>query len=179
MKAGDISSVGAFKTSTIKALNEVINHERLVLFPSASSVDRPRAKLDQYAFEVIGYERRKTVYGFFFFEFWKGTSLFAEGLSIGWSCTCVVHPVTKQPLYCIDDETKEEKIVKIQSSEMCCILFIADAWDKKELYEEVFKTFYEWGNKINTTGLPVSNGEPALLPFVVTHTTDKKSLVAS
>jgi hypothetical protein len=69
MKAGDISSVGAFKTSTIKALNEVINHERLVLFPSASSVDRPRAKLDQYAFEVIGYERRKTVYGFFFFEF--------------------------------------------------------------------------------------------------------------
>jgi len=71
MKAGDISSVGAFKTSTIKALNEVINHERLVLFPSASSVDRPRAKLDQYAFEVIGYERRKTVYGFFFLNFEK------------------------------------------------------------------------------------------------------------
>jgi hypothetical protein len=86
-----------------------------------------------------------------------------------------VHPVTKQPLYCIDDETKEEKIVKIQSSEMCCILVIADARDKKELYEEVFKEFYEWGNRISTTGLPASNGEPALLPFVVTHTTDQKA----
>jgi len=67
LKAADISSVGAFKTSTIKALNEVIDHERLGLFPSASSVDRARAKLDQYAFEVIGYERRGTVYGEVFF----------------------------------------------------------------------------------------------------------------
>ena len=30
LKAGDVSAVGAFKTSTIRALNEVIDHEKLI-----------------------------------------------------------------------------------------------------------------------------------------------------
>ncbi len=84
--------------------------------------------------------------------------------------------MTKQPLFLIDADTNEEKIVKIQSSEMCCILIIADARDKKELYDEVFKEFYEWGQRIGTYyGLPASNGNPALHPFVVIHTTDQKA----
>jgi len=67
LKAGDISAVGAFKTSTIKALRDVIDYEKLGLSPSASSVDRARAKLDQYAAENIGYDRRETVNGEGFF----------------------------------------------------------------------------------------------------------------
>ncbi len=67
LKAGDASSVGAFKTSAIKALREVIDHEGIGLFPSASSVDRARAKLDKYAFQLIGYKRRKTIYGEVYF----------------------------------------------------------------------------------------------------------------
>jgi len=86
-----------------------------------------------------------------------------------------VHPVTKQPLFMVDSDTNEEKIVKIQSSEMCCILVIADARDKKEMYEEVFKEFYDWGKRIGSVSLPASDGNPALLPFLVTHTTDQKA----
>jgi len=84
-----------------------------------------------------------------------------------------VHPI-KQPLF-VQSDDGEEKIVWIQSSEMCCILIIADARDKKELYEDVFREFYEWGNRLQVSGLPASDGEPALLPFVVTHTTDLKA----
>jgi hypothetical protein len=62
LKAGDVSAVGAFKTS-IRALNEVIDHEKLGFFPSASSVDAAQSKLDNYAYERIGYEHRDTIYG--------------------------------------------------------------------------------------------------------------------
>jgi hypothetical protein len=67
LKAGDLSAIGAFKTSTVKALNEVIDREKLGLFPSPSTVDGARAKLDNYSFEMIGYEHRDTVYGEVFF----------------------------------------------------------------------------------------------------------------
>jgi len=45
LKAGDVSAIGAFKTSTIQALNEVIDEDKLGLFPSPSAVDKARAKL--------------------------------------------------------------------------------------------------------------------------------------
>jgi hypothetical protein len=51
-----------------------------------------------------------------------------------------VHPITKQLLF-VQSDDGEEKIVRIQSSEMCCILITADARDKKELYEDVFESF--------------------------------------
>lgn len=63
LKAGDVSAMGAFKPSTIKALNEVIDYEQLSLFPSPSAVDRARAKLDKYTFQMIGYKRQETRYG--------------------------------------------------------------------------------------------------------------------
>jgi len=207
LKASDMSSVGAFKTSTIKALNEIIDYDRLGLFPSASSVDRARAKLDKYAVEQIGYERRETKYGeVFFLNFEKalryllkacqldelatrdrikislsidGADLFKDQTHVSAGIKIMdtrgVHPVTKQPLFMVDNDTNEEKIVKIQSSEMCCILVIADARDKKEMYEEVFKEFYDWGHSIGSVGLPASDGNPALAPFFVTHTTDQKA----
>ena len=207
LKTGDMSAIGAFKTSTIKALRDVIDHEKIGLFPSASSVDRARAKLDHHAAEVIGYERRETVYGEVFFlnfdkalrHLLKATQLhdiaLGDGVKVSLSIdgadlfkdrthvsagikitdTRGVHPVTKQPLFVMDEDSGEERIVKIQSSEMCCILVIADARDKKELYEDVFKEFYDWGERLRTIGLPASNGNPALRPFVVTHTTDLKA----
>jgi hypothetical protein len=85
-----------------------------------------------------------------------------------------VHPVTKQPLF-IRHEDGSEQIIRIQSSEMCCILIIADAHDKKDLYEDIFRGFYDRGSLISTVGLPADGNEPALRPFVVTHTTDLKA----
>jgi len=41
--------------------------------------------------------------------------------------------VTKQPLFFINEVTNEENIVKIQSSEMCCILVTAGARDKNKV----------------------------------------------
>jgi hypothetical protein len=206
LKAGDVSAVGALKTSTIRALNEVIDHENLGIFPSASSVDRARAKLDKYAYEKIGYERRETVYGeVFYLNFEKalrfllkacqlhdlaqsnsvkvslaidGADLFKDRthVSAGIKITDChgVHPVTKKPLF-VQDDNGEEKMVKMQSSEMCCILIIADARNKKEMYEEVFREFYQWGDRIRQFGLLASDSEPALHLFSVAHTTDLKA----
>jgi hypothetical protein len=85
-----------------------------------------------------------------------------------------VHPITKKPHF-VQDDGGEEKMVKMQSSEMCCILIIADARDKKEMYEEVFCEFYQWGDSIQEIGLPASDGEPALHPFSAAHTTYLKA----
>ncbi len=52
---------------------------------------------------------------------------------------------------------------------------IADARDSKELYEDVFKEFYQWGEKLRLEGLPASNYGAALQPFHVTHTADMKA----
>ncbi len=42
MKAGDISSVGSFKTSTINALQNVVDENGDGFFPSATTVSRTR-----------------------------------------------------------------------------------------------------------------------------------------
>ncbi len=82
---------------------------------------------------------------------------------------------TPSSLLCKDDDGVE-KLVKKQSSEMCCIMIVADARDSKELYEDVFKEFYIFWGKLLTEGLPASlNGEPALLPFLLTLTADMKA----
>ena len=206
LKASDMSAIGAFRSSTVKALNEVIDHERIGLFPSASAVDRARAKLDGYALEQIGYERRMTRYGEVFYVNFDAAlrlllkacqlhdrattesvkiSLAIDGADLFKDRTHVsagikicdpngIHPVTKQPLF-VRNDNGEEKIVRMQSSEMCCILIIADARDKKELYEDVFREFYQWGSAIAAVGLPATETEPALQPFTVTHTTDLKA----
>jgi hypothetical protein len=54
-------------------------------------------------------------------------------------------------------------------------MIIADARDKKELYEDVFRDFYAWGNQLASHGLPAADGEPALRPFTLTHTSDMKA----
>jgi hypothetical protein len=40
VKAYDCSSIGAFKTATIKALHSVLDENKLGLFPSPSTIDR-------------------------------------------------------------------------------------------------------------------------------------------
>jgi hypothetical protein len=54
-------------------------------------------------------------------------------------------------------------------------MMIADARYSKSLYEDVFKLFYDWGKRISIHGLPPLNGEPALTPFTVTHSSDMKA----
>jgi hypothetical protein len=57
---------------------------------------------------------------------------------------------------------------------VCCVMIIADAKDNKHLYEDVFKEYYEWGEKLRLEGLPESELGPKLMPFNVTHTPDLK-----
>jgi hypothetical protein len=63
VKAGDISSVGSFKTSTINALRNVVDENGMGYFPSATTVNHSRALLDNYGMEAVGYHRKDTKYG--------------------------------------------------------------------------------------------------------------------
>jgi hypothetical protein len=85
-----------------------------------------------------------------------------------------IHPVTKQPFLFIDDDA-EASFIKVQSSEVCCITIIADARDNKHLYEDVFKDYYNWAEKLRTEGLRESRFGPKLMPFNLMHTTDLKA----
>ncbi len=85
-----------------------------------------------------------------------------------------VHPVTKQPLL-MRTNVNEEKYVKVQSFERCALMIIADAYDTKALYKDVYKDFYDWGKKISSEGLPAENGEPALRSFNLTLNPDMKA----
>jgi hypothetical protein len=67
VKAGDVSSAGSFKTSTINALREIIDGNNENLFPSATTVNHSWSLLDKYAAERIGYERKLTPYGEVYF----------------------------------------------------------------------------------------------------------------
>jgi hypothetical protein len=62
-----MAAVGGFKTTMINALHNIIDENREGFFPSATSVNRSRALLDQYGSEVIGYHRRDTQYGEVYF----------------------------------------------------------------------------------------------------------------
>jgi hypothetical protein len=63
VKAGDVSSVGGFKTTTINALCTVIDAKGEGLFPSPTTVNRSRALLDSYGSQVVGFHRQDTKYG--------------------------------------------------------------------------------------------------------------------
>jgi len=67
VKAGDVGAVGAFKSSTIDALRNVIDDKEEDLFPSISSVSRARSLLDKHGSEVIGWRREDTKYGEVFY----------------------------------------------------------------------------------------------------------------
>jgi hypothetical protein len=206
VKASDVSPAGAFKTSSINALHDVIDEEGLGLFPSTSSINRARALLDKHAFGLIGYERKQTKYGeVFFLDFKKSLRLLLEacglhslaqsesvkvsmsldgadyfrdrthvstGMKVNDTRGC--HPTTKQPLL-IRNIDQTETICNIQSQEVCCIMIVADACDKKELYQDVFADFYRWGESLRTEGLPASIHGPALKPFDLTHCSDIKA----
>jgi hypothetical protein len=45
-------------------------------------------------------------------------------------------------MHLIKDDDGTEKLAKMQSSKMCCIVIVADIGDIKELYEYVCNEFY-------------------------------------
>jgi len=65
--------------------------------------------------------------------------------------------------------------VKVQSSEVCCAMVVADAFDNKHLYQDLFKEYYEWGEKLQLEEFAASSLGPRLMPFSVAHTTDMKA----
>ncbi len=83
-----------------------------------------------------------------------------------------VHPVTKQPFSVLNEEDNSVNFVKVQSSEVCCIMIIADATDSKDLYEDIFKEYYQWGHSLRENGLPESAYGPKLMPFKIVYTND-------
>lgn len=209
LKAFDCSSIGAFKTSTVKALHSVLDDQKIGLFPSPSSIDRARGLLDKYTMSEIGCRRELTKYGEVYFMNFdkvirlllKATGLYekaqrtrvslsftADGalllssrthVSCGVKITDIdgLHPVTKKPLAIPSSEENENEMVLncMQSRELCAIMVMADAKDSKDLYEDVFKDFYEYSERLRMFGMPVQDGEPALHPFLVSHPQDMKS----
>jgi hypothetical protein len=67
VKAGDVSAIGCFKTSTITALRTVIDDEGKGYFPCESSVSRSRKLLDNHGEYLVGWERKETQYGEVYF----------------------------------------------------------------------------------------------------------------
>jgi hypothetical protein len=207
VKAGDMAAVGGFKTTTINALRNIIDENGEGFFPSATTVNRSRALLDQYGSEVIGYHRRDTQYGEVYFlnfeqafrlllkacnlyelaqvdsvkvaltvdgaDLFKGRTHVSTGIKI--TDERGLHPITKQPfLVAAREHDDDNMFVKMQTKEVCCVMIIADAKDNKHLYEDVFKEYYDWGEKIRREGLAASELGPKLMPFTVTHTPDLK-----
>jgi len=207
VKAGDVSSVGGFRTSTINTLRNVIDETGEGLFPSPTTVNRSRALLDEYGKEAVGYHRRETKYGEVYYinfekafrlllkackldelaekesvkvaltvdgaDLFKGRTHVSTGIKI--TDERGVHPITGKPFFLHASDNNDERYVNIQTSEICCVMIIADATDNKHLYQEVFKEYYDWGEKIRMEGLPASPLGPKLMPFKVTHTTDMKA----
>jgi len=88
-----------------------------------------------------------------------------------------VHPLTRMPLTEINVEDSSDTccLNMVQSRELCAILVMADAKDSKSLYNDVFREFYEYSEKLRLFGMEAKDGEPALKPFIVTHPQDMKS----
>jgi hypothetical protein len=208
VKAGDVSAVGGFKTTTINTLRSVVDENGEGFFPSASTVNRSRALLDKYGSEIVGYTSRMTQYGEVYYinfepalrlllkacnlhdlatttsvkvaltvdgaDLFKGRTHVSTGIKV--TDPRGIHPITKQPFIVSSaDETDDDDYIKIQTREVCCVMIIADAKDNKHLYEEVFKDYYQWGERLRVEGLPASQFGPKLCPFIVTHTTDMKA----
>jgi len=88
------------------------------------------------------------------------------------------HPITGLPLMATadDEDYDEENSIRcMQSQELCAILVMADAKDSKELYNDVFRDFYDYSESLRLYGMPARDGEPALQPFLVSHPQDMKT----
>ncbi len=106
-------------------------------------------------------------------DLFKGSTHVSIGIKI---CDeCGVHPITRQPFSVQNEDEDCHNFVKVQSSEVCCMMIIADTVDSKELYEDVFKEYYEWGNSLRENGLPQSDLGPKLMPFQMVYTHDLKA----
>jgi hypothetical protein len=88
------------------------------------------------------------------------------------------HPITGLPLMrsCDDEDYNEENTMQcIQYRKLCAILVMADAKDSTALYYDAFRDFYDFSERLRQFGMPASDGEPALQPFIVSHLQDMKS----
>jgi len=66
--------------------------------------------------------------------------------------------ITGQPFSATNKEISEEDdlYVCVPSKEVYCIMIIADAKDSKHLYEDVFREYYEWREKLRLQGSSIS-----------------------
>ncbi len=207
VKAADLAAMGAFQSTTINALRNMVDEKPEDLFHSVSTVSHVRRLLDNHGIQLIGWTQVRTKYGaVFYLNFEKALSLLlkapnlhelatttsvkialsVDGADLFKGCTPVstgvkitdeqaVHQVTKQPFAVCNVDSECIKYIKLQSSDVCCIMMIADAVDSKQLYEDVIKNFYEWGNNLQLNGLPASDLGPKLMPFQVLFTNDLKA----
>ena len=180
VKAADVAAMGAFKSSTINALRDVVDENDEDLFPSVSTVSRVRRLLDDHGSQLIGWTQVHTKYGeVFYLNFEKALRLLLKACKLHELATTTsvklaitvdgadlfkgrthvstgikitdergVHPVTKQPFAVSNVEEECIEFIKLQSSDVCCIMMIADAVDSKHLYEDVLRDFYDWGNNL-------------------------------
>jgi hypothetical protein len=86
-----------------------------------------------------------------------------------------IHLVTKLPFTAVYEDTDEHFYNCMQSREACAVLVMADAKDSKELYDDVFKDFYDYAERLRIHGMPECDREPAMRPFIAMHPHDMKS----
>ncbi len=70
-----------------------------------------------------------------------------------------VHPLTRMPLTNVSDEMEGNGACfnMVQSRELCAILVMADAKDSKALYNDVFKEFYQYSEKLRQFGMEATD----------------------
>jgi hypothetical protein len=82
VKAGDVSAIGAFKSSTIEALQNVIDENNDGYFPSVSAVWQAWSLLDKHGSEVIGW-KKQTKYGeVFYLDYKKALCLLLKACNL-------------------------------------------------------------------------------------------------
>lgn len=86
-----------------------------------------------------------------------------------------VHPVSGAPLTLVEHDEDCSIYKFMQSRDLCTIQVIADACDSKELDNEVFRDFFMYAKELEAVGMPASNGQSALKPFLISFPQDIKS----
>lgn len=83
-------------------------------------------------------------------DLFKGHTHVSTGSKI--TDECGVYPITGKP-FMLQTAVAEEMYVKVQCSEVCCVMIIVDATGNKHLYQVAFKEYYQWGEKLWLEGL--------------------------
>jgi hypothetical protein len=74
-----------------------------------------------------------------------------------------------------DDDDDHVHFKGVQSSEMSTVCIMADAKDKSNMYAEDLLDFYKYTKCLKKEGIPASEFDPSIAPFIITYPSDLKA----